>query len=226
MQNHMMQIFSFMAMECPTSFNARAISEQKVKLLEAVEPVDPKECLYGQYISSKNGRGYKEEETVLDKNSTTPTFCTCVLRIRNERWKSVPFYLIAGKALNENLMEIRINLKKPEYTLYENIYENAIIIRIQPDESIYVELNSKVPELKFQIVKSKLEQKYESEFANKEIPNAYTRMLFEAIQGNQNNFVDEREICAAWKIFDQILDNRDIPLEEYPYGSNGPERRW
>src|SRR5690606_5730935 len=114
-------------------------------------------------------------------------------------------------------------MKKPENNLYKNITENSIVIRIQPDESIFVEINNKVPGLKFQITKSKLEQKYESEFAQNEIPNAYTRMFFEAIQGNKNNFVDEREICAAWKIFDRILDNPEIRLEEYPYGSEGPK---
>ena len=108
MQNHMMQIFSFMAMECPTSLDARTIADQKTKFLEEVEPVDPKDCLYGQYTASDKGKGYREEETVLDKNSTTPTYCACVLRVRNQRWECVPFLLKAGKALNENLMEIRI----------------------------------------------------------------------------------------------------------------------
>lgn len=108
MQNHMMQILALLTMEPPVTLNPKDIRDEKVKVLRSIKPPSKDDFVVGQYIASDTHIGYRDDPTV-DDNSTTPTFASCVLKIRNRRWDGVPFLFKCGKGLNENLVEIRLS---------------------------------------------------------------------------------------------------------------------
>jgi len=222
MQNHCLQILAYFAMEPPVTLSPEDVSNEKTKLLRSIEPVREEDTVYGQYVASEFGPSYRDDKTVAD-DSKTATFCTCALKIKNRRWDGVPFIIKAGFALNEDLVEIRMTLKKPPGTLYKDIEENQLVIRILPDENIFFQIMNKVPDLNFKLALSKLEQRYDQQFQDKRIPQPYERLILQCMQGNMTHFVREQEIDAAWKVFDKILDNESIPVVEYPRGSEGPQ---
>jgi glucose-6-phosphate 1-dehydrogenase len=108
MQNHCLQILAYFAMEPPVSLCSADVSSEKTKLLRCIEPVRVEDTVYGQYVESELGPSYRDDKTVAD-DSTTATFCTCALKIKNRRWDGVPFIIKAGFALNEDLVEIRMS---------------------------------------------------------------------------------------------------------------------
>jgi len=165
------------------------------------------------------------------KAEYVPTFATVVLRINTPRWQGVPFIMKAGKALDERKAEIRIQFKDaPDSTRIFGGHacaRNELVMNMQPNEVIYMKATMKTPGLQTNPVQTELDLTYKDRFRGAYNPDAYTRLLLEALRGNQENFVRSDELEASWKLFDPVLNalesgnNRKKPLP-YKYGTRGP----
>ncbi|KAI8954818.1 glucose-6-phosphate 1-dehydrogenase [Xylaria longipes] len=227
MQNHLLQVLTLLAMERPISFSSEDIRDEKVRVLRGIPAIEPKNVIIGQYGKSLDGSkpSYKEDDTV-PKDSRCPTFCALVAYIKNERWDGVPFIMKAGKALNEQKTEIRIQFKDVTSGIFKDIPRNELVMRIQPNESVYIKMNSKLPGLSMQTVVTELDLTYRRRFSDLKIPEAYESLILDALKGDHSNFVRDDELDASWRIFTPLLhyldDNKEIVPMEYPYGSRGP----
>ncbi|KAI9784754.1 MAG: Glucose-6-phosphate 1-dehydrogenase [Geoglossum umbratile] len=223
MQNHLLQVLTLLAMERPISFSSEDIRDEKVRVLKAMPAIEPKDVIIGQYEKSLDGTkpGYKEDDTV-PKESRCPTFCAMVCFIKNERWDGVPFILKAGKALNEQKTEVRIQFKDVTSGIFKDIPRNEMVIRVQPNESVYIKMNSKLPGLSMQTVVTELDLTYRRRFSDLKIPEAYESLILDALKGDRSNFVRDDELDASWRIFTPLLhyldDNKEIVPMAYPYG--------
>jgi len=148
MQNHLLQILSLVGMEPPVSMSAEDVRDEKVKLLRCITPIQLEDLVIGQYGADPKGTegSYLDDKTV-PKGSVTPTFAAAVLHINNPRWKGTPFILKCGKALNERKAEIRIQFHKPVTDLFTDISNNELVMRVQPDEAVYMKMTTKKPGL-------------------------------------------------------------------------------
>ncbi|KAL1590537.1 Glucose-6-phosphate 1-dehydrogenase [Cladosporium halotolerans] len=227
MQNHLLQVLTLLAMERPISFSAEDIRDEKVRVLRGMPSIEPKNVIIGQYEKSLDGSkpGYKEDDTV-PKESRCPTFASMVAFIKNERWDGVPFILKAGKALNEQKTEVRIQYKDVTSGIFKDIPRNELVLRVQPNESVYTKMNSKLPGLSMQTVVTELDLTYRRRFSDLKIPEAYESLILDALKGDHSNFVRDDELDASWRIFTPLLhyldDNKEIIPMGYPYGSRGP----
>jgi glucose-6-phosphate 1-dehydrogenase len=232
-QNHLLQVMSLLAMEPPVKVtgdgSANFVRDEKVKVLNCIEPVKWEDCVLGQYMAAPDGSevAYTEDPTVPD-DSVTPTFASMVLRIKNPRWDGVPFIIKAGKALNERKAEIRIQFKNaPGAAMMfggQAISENELVMRLQPDEAVYVKTNVKSPGLATKPIVSELDLSYKERY-DVELFDAYTRLILEVIRGRQATFVRDDELKAAWAIFTPLLhqiDKEKIKPIPYEYGGRGP----
>lgn len=223
MQNHLLQVLTLLAMERPISFSSEDIRDEKVRVLRAIPAIEPKNVIIGQYGRSLDGSkpSYKEDDTV-PKDSRCPTFCALVAYIKNERWDGVPFIMKAGKALNEQKTEIRIQFKDVTSGIFKDIPRNELVMRIQPNESVYIKMNSKLPGLSMQTVVTELDLTYRRRFSDLKIPEAYESLILDCLKGDHSNFVRDDELDASWRIFTPLLhyldDNKEIIPMEYPYG--------
>jgi glucose-6-phosphate 1-dehydrogenase len=188
-----------------------------------MRPIDPKEVIIGQYAASVDGTkpAYKDDPSV-PKGSRCATFAAMACHIMNERWEGVPFILKAGKALNEQKTEIRIQFRDVTSGIFTDIPRNELVIRVQPNESVYIKMNSKLPGLTMQTVVTELDLTYRRRFSDLIIPEAYESLILDAIKGDHSNFVRDDELDASWKIFTPLLhyldQNEEIVPTEYPYG--------
>ncbi|KAM7509232.1 hypothetical protein LguiA_019685 [Lonicera macranthoides] len=219
-QNHLLQVLCLVAMEKPVSLKPEHIRDEKVKVLQSVQPLKDEEVVLGQYD------GYTEDPTVPD-NSNTPTFATAILRIHNERWEGVPFILKAGKALNSRKAEIRVQFKDVPGDIFkcQKQGRNEFVIRLQPSEAIYMKLTVKQPGLDMSTAQSELDLSYMQRYQGVTIPEAYERLILDTIRGDQQHFVRRDELRAAWEIFTPLLHRIDKgELKSIPYkpGSRGP----
>ncbi|KAK9813245.1 hypothetical protein WJX72_011396 [[Myrmecia] bisecta] len=226
-QNHLMQVMALVAMEKPVSLSADDIRDEKVKLLRCVHPVSASEAVLGQYTASGDQPGYLDDPTV-PTGSRTPTFAATVLHIQNDRWAGVPFVLKAGKALNERKAEIRLQFKPPGVALHAQKADelrNELVVRLQPDEAIYMKVVVKKPGLQMDTVISELDLSYKQRYSDTYIPEAYERLILDAVHGDQQHFVRRDELRAAWAVFTPLLhaiDSGAISPLPYPAGSRGP----
>ncbi|GJN31758.1 hypothetical protein PR202_gb20195 [Eleusine coracana subsp. coracana] len=235
MQNHLLQILALFAMETPVSLDAEDIRNEKVKVLRSMRQLKLEDVVVGQYKGhTKGGKsypGYADDPTV-PKGSITPTFAAAALFIDNARWDGVPFLMKAGKALHTRRAEIRVQFRSVPGNLYRrNIGSsdldqatNELVLRVQPDEAIYLKINNKVPGLGMRLDRSNLNLLY-SERYPREIPDAYERLLLDAIAGERRLFIRSDELDAAWAIFTPVLrqlEDKRVAPELYPYGSRGP----
>ncbi|KAL2903826.1 Glucose-6-phosphate 1-dehydrogenase chloroplastic [Bienertia sinuspersici] len=235
MQNHLLQILALFAMETPVSLDAEDIRNEKVKVLRSMRPLQLDDVVVGQYQSHTRGGvtypGYTEDKTV-PKDSVTPTFAAAALFIDNARWDGVPFLMKAGKALHNRRAEIRVQFRHVPGNLYgRNLHgtkldqsTNELVIRVQPDEAIYLKINNKVPGLGMRLDRSTLNLHYAARYA-KEIPDAYERLLLDAVEGERRLFIRSDELDAAWSLFTPLLkelEQKKVNPENYPYGSRGP----
>ena len=226
MQNHLLQVLTLLAMERPISFSSEDIRDEKVRVLRSMPSIDPKDVIIGQYEKSLDGSkpGYKEDDTV-PKESRCPTFTSMVAYIKNERWDGVPFILKAGKALNEQKTEVRIQFKDVTSGVFKDIPRNELVIRIQPNESVYIKMNSKLPGLSMQTVVTELDLTYRRRFSDLKIPEAYESLILDSLKGDHSNFVRDDELDASWRIFTPLLhyldDQKEIIPMGYPYGRLG-----
>ncbi|XP_075485265.1 glucose-6-phosphate 1-dehydrogenase, chloroplastic-like [Primulina tabacum] len=234
MQNHLLQIVALFAMETPVSLDAEDIRNEKVKVLRSMRTLRVDDVVIGQYKSHTKGSvsypGYTDDKTV-PKDSLTPTFAAAALFIDNARWDGVPFLMKAGKALHKRRAEIRVQFRHVPGNLYNRNFgtdldmaTNEFVIRVQPDEAIYLKINNKVPGLGMRLDRSHLNLLYKARYM-KEIPDAYERLLLDAIEGERRLFIRSDELDAAWSIFTPVLkelEEKKIIPEYYPYGSRGP----
>ncbi|CAF2227954.1 hypothetical protein HID58_029110 [Brassica napus] len=234
MQNHLLQILALFAMETPVSLDAEDIRSEKVKVLRSMKPLLLQDMIVGQYKGhSKGGKaypGYTDDPTV-PTNSLTPTFAAAAMFINNARWDGVPFLMKAGKALHTRGAEIRVQFRHVPGNLYKKNFAtdldkatNELVIRVQPDEGIYLRINNKVPGLGMRLDRSDLNLLYRSRYP-REIPDAYERLLLDAIEGERRLFIRSDELDAAWDLFTPALkelEHKKIVPELYPYGSRGP----
>ena len=223
-QNHLMQLLALVAMEPPSSFeDADAIRNEKVKLFNSIRPVDLTDTVRAQYD------GYLEAERVAP-NSQTPTYAALKLNIDNWRWQGVPFYLRSGKALKEKSSEIVIKFQKPPHLMFQSLDDNdytsnALSICIQPDEGIHLKFEAKVPDHK-KTDSVDMEFHYRSSFSDSVLPDAYERLLMNAIRGDAALFTRSDGIEAAWRLMDPIIngweDTGTPTMARYEPGSWGP----
>jgi glucose-6-phosphate 1-dehydrogenase len=230
MQNHLLQVLALFAMEPPVSLDAEDIRNEKVKVLRSMRTLDIEDVVVGQYTgrstSDVNYPGYLDDETV-PEGSIVPTFAAAALFIDNPRWEGVPFLMKAGKALDKRHAEIRMQFKSIPGNLYrdQSLGNNELVISIQPDEAITLKISNKIPGLGMDLNQSKLDLQYKDDYSNIQFPDAYERLILDAVNGDKRLFIRSDELEAAWDIFTPALhqiDNGDLPPELYPYGSRGP----
>ena len=232
MQNHLMQILSLIVMEEPVSMDAEDILDEKVKALSHIEPLKMNEIVVGQYQSKKRKEGlipgYTEDPSV-PSNSITPTFAAAVLHVNNRRWDGVPFFLKCGKALDEAKTEIRITFNSVPGNLFNKgsnqLSTNELVIRVQPNEAVYLNIMNKVPGLNMILGKSELDMQYKARFSE-DIPEAYERLILDVIRGDKSLFIRDDELQSAWNIFTPVLNYLEKSQTKpflYPFGSVGPE---
>ena len=224
-QNHLMQLLALVAMEPPASFAADSVRNEKVKLFNSIRPVDLSETIRAQYD------GYLDADGVAE-NSQTPTYAALTLHVDNWRWQGVPFYMRSGKALADKNSEIIIEFKRPPHLMFEELNEedmipNILSMCIQPDEGIHLKLEAKVPD-SHMTEDVDMEFHYRSSFKGNSLPDAYERLLLDAIRGDASLFTRSDGIEASWKLMDPIIEgweaNEDAPpMVNYELGSWGPK---
>lgn len=235
-QNHMMQLLSLIAMEPPVNLQADSIQDEKVKVLQSIRPI-PKDrvdqyTVRGQYgmgfIQGEQVSGYRQEKDVAPQ-SNVETYAALELYIDNWRWSQVPFFLRSGKRLPKRATEISVFFKEAPSVLFNSdrsFQNNVLVIRIQPDESIALKINSKVPGAQTLIQPVKMDFRYGSYFGTTP-PEAYERLLCDCMTGDSTLFAREDEVMASWNILEPIIDvwtgtvGRDFP--NYAAGTWGPK---
>ncbi|XP_011627795.1 glucose-6-phosphate 1-dehydrogenase 1, chloroplastic isoform X3 [Amborella trichopoda] len=234
MQNHLLQILALFAMETPVSLDAEDIRNEKVKVLRSMRPLQLDDVITGQYKGHmKGGKAYPAytDDPTVPNDSLTATFAAAALFIDNARWDGVPFLMKAGKALHKRGAEIRVQFRHVPGNLYKRTFgtdldkaTNELVIRVQPDETIYLKINNKIPGLGMRLDRSNLDLHYAARYP-REIPDAYERLLLDAIEGERRLFIRSDELDAAWALFSPLLkelEEKKIAPELYPYGSRGP----
>jgi glucose-6-phosphate 1-dehydrogenase len=232
-QNHLLQLLAFTAMEEPGSFSPKALRSEKIKVLAATKPVEPFEetTARGQYTGGWQG-GKKVpgllQEGGFSKDSKTETYAAVSLEVQNRRWAGVPFYLRTGKRLGRRVTEIAIMFKPAPHlpfdsTSTEELGQNALVIRVQPDEGITLRFGSKVPGNIMEVRDVTMDFGYGHAFTESS-PEAYERLILDVLLGEPTFFPVNEEVELSWEILDPILDywaEHGAP-ETYPPGSWGP----
>lgn len=224
-QNHLLQLLALASMEPPTSLDADAIRDEKSKVLGTIPPILLSDTVRGQY------EGYTSSAGVAP-DSQTPTFAALKLYIDNWRWKGVPFYLRSGKAMAEKSSNIIVQFQPPPDVMFnlaknENFRPNMLSICIQPNEGIHLRFETKVPDTSNQSHSVNMDFDYPKAFGNIVLPDAYERLLLDAIKGDASLFTRSDNIEGAWRLIDPILkgwaSSPDAPpLAAYPRDSWGP----
>jgi len=232
-QNHLFQLLCLTAMEPPVSLAPDAIRDEKVKVLQALRPVEPSRVadttVRAQYaagvIDGKEVVGYKDESGV-SPDSRTETYVALGVHIDNWRWAGIPFYLRAGKRLNSRLTEVALRFKDVPHRLFRNdpLTPNTLALRIQPDEGMMLTFDVKVPGTQPRIKPVDMDFLYHTVFGQQP-PEAYERLLLDAMHGDSTLFIRRDEVEASWAYIDRLQENwaaDDDPLPEYTAGSWGP----
>ncbi|QHC21767.1 glucose-6-phosphate dehydrogenase [Streptomyces sp. GS7] len=233
-QNHLLQLLALTAMEEPASFEADALVAEKTKVLGAVRlPRDlGKETVRAQYTAGWQGGekvvGYAEEDGI-DPKSKTDTYAAIKVGIDNRRWAGVPFYLRTGKRLGRRVTEIAVVFQRAphspfDHTATEELGQNALVIRVQPDEGVTVRFGSKVPGTSMEVRDVSMDFAYGESFTESS-PEAYERLILDVLLGDANLFPRLEEVELSWKILDPIetyWDKHGKPAQ-YPAGTWGPD---
>ena len=235
-QNHVMELLSFVAMEPPISFEAAAVRAEKVKVWKSIQHIHPADTVRGQYgpgvVNGQQIAGYRQEERVHPR-SQTETYVALRLEIENWRWAGVPFYIRAGKRLAKRVTEVTIMFKQPPLSIFqdeqgkgaEGIRNNFISMRIQPDEGITLRFGAKLPGATMQISPVSMNFSYAEAFGASSA-NGYERLLLDAMLGDATLFAHRDGVEATWALMTPILDDwaknlvKDLP--NYAAGTWGP----
>jgi glucose-6-phosphate 1-dehydrogenase len=236
-QNHMLQLLALLAMEPPTAFNADQVRNEKVKIMQAIRPPTredvPNMAVRAQYgpgaIAGEPVRGYLEEDGV-PPESFTETYAALRLSVNNWRWAGVPIYLRTGKRLPRKLTEIVVTLKPVPHLAFQEggslgVQPNELILTVQPDEGVSLTLGAKIPGARMRIRPVNMEFRYGTAFLSQS-PEAYERLILDAMRGEALLFTRDDEVDALWSIIDPILaawKAEGGPIPQYPAGSQGPE---
>ena len=232
-QNHMLQLLSLLCMEPPVTFEADEVRDEKVKVLHALEPPSPDAVIRAQYTSGmaegKEAVGYLDEEDV-PQDSQTETYVALRLEVDNWRWAGVPIYLRTGKRLARKITEIAVTLKPVPHLAFQadgsvGVQPNQIILAMQPNEGVSISLGAKIPGSRMRIRPVNMEFLYGTSFLSQS-PEAYERLILDAMRGDATLFTRNDEVEAQWRIIDPILESwnkGDEPLATYPAGSPGPQ---
>ena len=222
-QNHLLQLLSLVAMEPPASFEADAVRNEVFKLLSSIRPVALTDTVRAQY------EGYRQT-TGVSSNSQTPTYAAIKLNVDNWRWKDVPFYLRSGKSLIDKTSQIIVEFQSPPHLMFRLTEEykfipNILSLCIQPDEGIHLMFEAKVPDSDQEMRSVDMDFHYRDSFTGL-LPDAYERLILEALRGDASLFTRSDGIEAAWKLIDSIAnrwETSNIPdLTLYRRGSWGP----
>jgi glucose-6-phosphate 1-dehydrogenase len=221
-QNHLLQLLALVAMEPPSSFHADAVRNEKVKVFESIRPIALADTVRGQYAGYRAARGVASD-------SRTATFAALKLNVDNWRWQGVPFYLRSGKALARKTSEIIIEFHRPPHLMFhlpegQDFTPNILSLCIQPDEGIHLRFEAKVPDAQ-EMRSVDMDFHYRSSFTGT-LPEAYERLLLDALDGDASLFTRNDGIDAAWRLMDPVLRGWELPtappLVTYPVGSWGP----
>jgi glucose-6-phosphate 1-dehydrogenase len=236
-QNHTMQLVALTAMEPPVSLDAEAVRDEKVKVLQAIQPltIGPQgDLARAQYaagmIGGKPVPGYLEESGV-DPQSATETYAALRLSINNWRWQGVPFYIRSGKRLARQVTEIAIQFRRPPGTLFASggfdLAANTLAFQIQPDEGSSLILNGKIPGLETRTQPVKMSFRYATTFGSN-TPEAYERLVLDAMVGDGTLFIRGDEAETSWQLYTPVLDywrqQGRAGMQSYAAGSWGPPR--
>ncbi len=222
-QNHLFQLLALVAMEAPSSFEADAIRDEKAKVLKSVRPIALLDTVRAQYA------GYCDHEGVAP-DSQTPTYAALKLFIDNWRWKGVPFYLRSGKLLAQKVSEIVVEFQRPPHLMFRLQDESAFIpnilsMCIQPDEGIHLRFEAKTPDSDQGMRSVDMDFHYRTSFGGS-LPDAYERLLLDALAGDATLFNRSDGIEVCWQLIDPVIqgwEEKDTPpLAAYPGGSWGP----
>ncbi len=228
-QNHLLSTLTMVAMDDPTRFTAENLRNEKMKVLNSIAVPDAasasKLVAVGQY------KGYHAEPKV-PEGSKTPTYAAVRLEVENRRWRGVPFYLRSGKGLKARYSEVMIQFRCPSHLLFplppgQTLQCNRVTIVVQPNEGIHLNFQTKVPDVDgVRLQPRDLSFDYKEAYHEKTLPEAYERLLLDAIQGDASLFMRSDEIERAWEIMDPIIaatEKPDAPVpEQYDIGSQGP----
>jgi glucose-6-phosphate 1-dehydrogenase len=234
-QNHVLQLVCLTAMEPPVAFDADAVRDEKIKVLRAIEPIDTPEkvmrnVVLGQYtaggIDGQDVVGYQQEKEVAP-GSRTPTFVAMKLWIHSWRWDGVPFYLRSGKRMPKRATEIAVHFRPLPHSLFGHgrSQPNVLVIRVQPEEGIALRFSAKVPGERYRPRIVSMDFRYGTAFGMAS-PEAYERLLLDALRGDQTLFTRRDEVEAAWKLVSDILKVTESPESPPPHpyeaGTWGP----
>jgi glucose-6-phosphate 1-dehydrogenase len=236
-ENHMLQLLCHVAMEPPVDFSADEVRNEKVKVLRAIAPPDPREvermAVRAQYAPGVVGGepvpGYLDEPGVAP-GSTTETYAALRLEVDSWRWAGVPFYLRTGKRLARKLTEIAVTLKPVPHKGFlgggsVGVQPNQLILTLQPDEGVTLSIGAKIPGAGMRIRPVLMQFLYGAAFLS-ESPEAYERLIMDALRGDATLFTRNDEVEAQWRICDPIVQAWQAmpgPLPQYAAGSQGPE---
>jgi glucose-6-phosphate 1-dehydrogenase len=244
-QNHMLQLLALVAMDPPATLRAGDISDAKLKVLRTLVPPRGAEVarhvVRGQYDGGAlNGQAIRayHDETGVARDSSTETYVALRTEVESWRWAGVPFLLRTGKRLAKRMTEVAVQFKLPPLRLFQAVecagdfcdlsaaQPTVLVFRIQPDEGISLSFAAKRPGMRVQLEPVHFEFDYDTSFGHRPLPEAYERLLLDALRGDATLFMRSDELEAAWEFVTPILEAwRDGPpakLPSYAAGSWGP----
>jgi glucose-6-phosphate 1-dehydrogenase len=235
-QNHMLQLLSLLCMEPPVAFEADPVRDEKVKVLRSISAPSPHEvpemAVRAQYgrgiVAGEEVPGYLEEPGV-PPDSTTETYAALRLEVQNWRWAGVPMYLRTGKRLARKVTEIAVTLKPVPHMAFQSelsmgVRPNVLVLTVQPNEGVSLSIGAKIPGTRMAIRTVNMEFLYGTAFLS-ESPEAYERLIIDAMRGDATLFTRNDEVESQWRICDPILQawsQLPGPLPQYPAGTQGP----
>lgn len=237
-QNHLLQILTFIAMEPPVNLEAESIHNEKIKVLKALRPITlnnvEEKTVRGQYsagyLKGHAVPGYLEEDGA-DTESTTESFVALRVDIDNWRWAGVPFYLRTGKRMLGKRTEIVVYFKQLPHNIFKDSFRdlppNKLIIHLQPNEGVEIEMLNKIPGIDehIKLKRTKLDLSFSETFKKSRIFGGYEKLVLEAMRGNPTLFLSREEIEQAWTWIDSIQDawlHLNAAPKPYPAGTWGP----
>lgn len=235
LQNHVMEVLSFVAMEPPDSFESHAVRVEKLKVWKAIEAIPVEDTARGQYgpgtVDGQQVKGYREEDRV-NPESQTETYAAMKLNIDNWRWAGVPFYIRAAKRLQTRVTEVVITFKQPPLHMFKaspdanekQLEANVLTLRIQPDDGISLKFGAKIPGPTTNLAQVQMSFAYADVFG-KSSANGYERLLLDAMLGDGTLFAEGAGVEATWALMTPVLEawkqqQKDFP--NYAAGSWGP----
>ncbi|GAW82549.1 glucose-6-phosphate 1-dehydrogenase [Plasmodium gonderi] len=244
MQNHMLQLLALITMENPIDFNDESVKNEKIKILKCIPSIKLTDTIIGQYVKSENYHESKDssandehlideskrnhsyhDDPHIDPNSITPTFCTCILYINSINWYGVPIIFKAGKGLNKDICEIRIQFHNIMGSSDESMYNNEFVIILQPVEVIYLKMMIKKTGCD-EMEEVQLNLTVNDKNKNINVPEAYETLLLECFKGYKEKFISDEELYESWRIFTPLLNElqeKKVNPLKYPFGSSGPK---